>query len=304
MSFEVTILGCGSATPTLTRNPTAQYVRINSAEFLIDCGEGTQLQLLRFKCKANKLKAIFISHLHGDHFFGLPGLLSTMHLMGRKNKITIYGPEPLKGILNQLFEASETTLRFPIEFISTQSDKKNLLLETQTFSVYSFPLNHRIPCTGFIFKEKEHPRNLRRDIIQELNIPIASMKSIKAGNDFIQPSGEVILNSELTYPLQKSYSYAFCSDTAPDEHIVESLKGIDWLYHEATFQKDLIDRAIDTFHSTAEQAAQMALQCGAKTLLIGHYSARYSDIEELKHEAESIFPNVIAVEDGMIFTIA
>ena len=304
MSFELTILGCGSATPTLTRNPTSQHLRINNAEFLIDCGEGTQLQMLKLKCKASKLRAIFISHLHGDHFLGLPGLLSTMHLLGRKNKLRIYGPSGLEEILNQIFLASDTDLRYTIEFIQTNPHAKELLIDTANFKVHSFPLNHRIACTGFLFAEKPLPRNLRLEKITQYKVPINHMKSIKAGADFTLPNGDVIANAELTFPIKKSVSYAFCSDTAPLETLAEHIRGVDCLYHEATFLHELVNRAKDTYHSTAIHAAQAALDVGANQLLIGHYSSRYSDISDLQMEAATLFKNVRAVEDGMVFKIS
>jgi ribonuclease Z len=303
MSFELTILGCGSATPTLLRNPTAQHLRINNVEYLIDCGEGTQLQMLKLKCKASKLKAIFISHLHGDHFLGLPGLLSTMHLLGRKNKLRIYCPAGLEDILNQIFIASYTDLRYSLEFIHTNPNEKELLIDSLNFTVHSFPLNHRIPCTGFLFSEKPPPRNLRPEKISQYNVPINHMRTIKAGADFILPNGDVISNAELTFPSKKSVSYAFCSDTAPLESLAENIRGVDCLYHEATFLHELINRANETYHSTAIHAAQAALNVGANRLLIGHYSSRYSDVSELQTEAASLFENVTAVEDGMIIKI-
>ncbi|MFM2285117.1 MAG: hypothetical protein RLZZ543_614 [Bacteroidota bacterium] len=304
MAFELTILGCGSATPTLSRNPTAQHIRIGHSEFLVDCGEGTQLQMLRLRCKTSRLKAIFISHLHGDHFFGLPGLLSTMHLMGRRSKITIFGPASLQGILDHLFEASETDLRYPIEFIPTNPDKKELLIETGGYSIYSFPLNHRIPCTGFLFQEKPKPKNLRRDQIQALKIPVQLLKSIKNGADYTLPDGSIVRNEALCYPAKKACSYAFCSDTAPHPQLLEDLAGVEWMYHETTFLQELSERAVETFHSTTLQAAQLAKDLEVKHLLIGHYSSRYYSGIELQSEAATLFPDVIAVEDGMNFTIS
>jgi ribonuclease Z len=303
MSFELTILGCGSATPTLSRNPTAQHIRIGSSEFLIDCGEGAQLQMLKLRLKINKLKAIFISHLHGDHFFGLPGLLSTMHLMGRRNKLTLFGPPALAGILEQIFAASETELKYPLEFIPTNPDQKELLVDTSTFTIHSFPLNHRIPCTGFLFKEKQRLRNIRRDVIAQLQVPIGQMKAIKAGADYVKENGQIIPNSDLTFPPSPSVSYAFCSDTAPDIRLASFIQGVDWLYHEATFLNELENRAIDTFHSTTIQAANTANQVEAKHLIIGHYSSRYGQIEDLRLEVEALFPNVYTAEDGKIFPI-
>jgi ribonuclease Z len=209
----------------------------------------------------------------------------------------------LEDILNQIFIASDTDLRYPLEFIHTNPNEKALLIDTLNFTVHSFPLNHRIPCTGFLFSEKQLPRNLRPEKINQYNVPINHMKSIKSGADFILPNGDVIPNTELTFTSKKSVSYAFCSDTAPLESLVEDIRGVDSLYHEATFLHELINRAQETFHSTAIQAAQAALDVGANRLLIGHYSSRYSDISALQTEAASLFENVTAVEDGMVFKI-
>jgi ribonuclease Z len=303
MSIHVTVLGCGSATPTSFRNPSSQWLDIQGEHYLIDCGEGTQTQLLKFKLRMSKLKAIFISHLHGDHFFGLPGLISSMHLMGRKEKLQIYGPEGLFPILDSIFQCSQTELRFHLEYIVVDTFKSYVLLETPKFEVISIPLKHRIPCSGFLFREKPKPRNLRPELMKFYNVPIYARKKIKQGNDFTSSSGEVIPNSKLTLDPARSVSYAYCSDTAPDESIIPIIDSATALYHEATFEDNLIDRAEQTFHSTASQAASQAKLANVEKLYLGHFSSRYRDTKTIENQACAIFPNTSNVHDGFTFDI-
>lgn len=299
MSIELNILGSGSATPTPGRNPSGQFLKIADAHILIDCGEGTQMQLSRFGLKASKIQAIFITHLHGDHYFGLPGLLSSLHLNGRTAALHLYGPPELEEILQIQFRVSDTELRYPLHFHPISASQGGLLAEFGSFTVESFPLAHRIPCTGYIFREKARPRNLRKDVQEKYPIPHDKIKEIKAGADLVLPNGGVIPNAELTLDPVPPVSYAYCSDTGPNPEMHPFIQGVDWLYHEATFAHELLQRARDTFHSTAVEAAETAKQIGAKHLLIGHFSSRYKDVTPLVEEARAIFPDTIAVSDGM-----
>lgn len=303
MSIHVTVLGCGSATPTTFRNPTSQWLEVQGEYYLIDCGEGTQTQLMKFKLKMSKLKAIFISHLHGDHFFGLPGLISSMHLMGRKEKLQVYAPEGLFPILDSIFQSSETELRFKLEYITVDTLNSNVILETSKFEVLSIPLKHRIPCSGFLFKEKPKPRNLKAEQMKFYNIPIYARKKIKQGQDFMTTSGEVIPNRKLTLDPVRSVSYAYCSDTAPDELIIPLIDSVTALYHEATFEDNLISRAEQTFHSTASQAAAIAKLAKVEKLYLGHFSSRYRDSSIIENQACAVFPNACCVHDGFSFDV-
>lgn len=303
MSIKVTILGCGSATPTLFRNPTAQWIEIQGANYLVDCGEGTQTQLMKFKLKMSKLKAIFISHLHGDHFFGLPGLISSMHLMGRREKLDIYGPKGLGDILGLIFKSSETELRFPLNILEVDSNSNQVIMESASIEVYSIPLKHRIPCAGFLFKEKPRLRNLRGDMIKEYNVPYAERKRLKQGEDFVTFSGEVIPNRVLTLDPKPSVSYAYCSDTAPSGIVVQATNHVTAMYHEATFENDLEARAKETFHSTASQAASQAKAANVGKLYLGHFSSRYRDTSIILAQAQAVFPDTELVYDGFNFEV-
>ena len=303
MSIELHILGSGSATPIPGRNPTAQLLKLDQSEVLIDCGEGTQIQMLRFRHKASRIKVILISHLHGDHYLGLPGLLSSMHLMGRKEPVHLFGPPQLKEILDFQFKVSETVLKFPLHFHPTQDVEVAHLTEFCGFDIYSFPLNHRIPTTGFLFKEKPRRGHLITEMLRQYKIPVEMYKEIKAGADFITTDGNLIPNHLLVKPSTPSISYAYCSDTAPTLSTLNVIKGVDWLYHEATFLHELIDRATETFHTTAKQAGEIAQSAGVKNLIIGHFSSRYRDLKPLQNEAALAFDQVIAAEDGMKFTL-
>jgi ribonuclease Z len=301
MSIELHILGSGSATPIPGRNPTAQLLKLDQLDVLIDCGEGTQIQMIRFKQKPSRIKIILISHLHGDHYLGLPGLLSSMHLMGRREAIHIYGPPPLQEILEFQFKVSETVLRFPLHFHPTQDKEFAHLTEILGFDIFSFPLSHRIPTTGFLVKEKPRRGHLITDLLKQYEVPIEKYKDIKAGADFVTLDGNIIPNQVLVKASTPSISYAYCSDTAPTKEILNTIRNVDWLYHEATFLHELLDRATETFHSTAKQAGEIARDAVVKNLIIGHFSSRYRDVRPLKLEAEMAFKNVTAAEDGMKF---
>ncbi len=303
MSIQVTVLGCGSATPTTFRNPTAQWLEIQGENYLIDCGEGTQIQLLKHKLKMNRLKAVFISHLHGDHFFGLPGLISSMHLMGRKDKLLVYAPEGLFTILDQIFKFSQTELRFELVYIAVNTSESNVIIDSAKFQVITIPLKHRIHCAGFLFKEKPKPRNLRPEQIDFYNVPVPERKKIKLGHDFTTPQGQVVPNRKLTIDPPRAVSYAFCSDTAPDESIIPIIDSVTALYHEATFEDELGSRAEQTFHSTASQAAMQAKLANVEKLFLGHFSSRYRDTSKIEFQASQIFHNAITVFDGFSFEV-
>jgi len=303
MRFEVTILGSNSATPLYGRNHTAQILNCNEVLSLIDCGEGTQLQLQRYGFKVNRIKYIFISHLHGDHYLGLVGLISSMHLNGRKEDLYIYGPKGLMDIINIQLQYSETLLRYNLIFRATDSLQEELILSDSNFEVSSFPLSHRISCTGFLFKEKQRLPRINKERIASLNIPNAYFALLKRGIDYLDPAGNTYKASDLTLPPLVARSYAFCSDTVYTQHYWPSIQGVDLLYHEATFLHEMLDRAIDTFHTTALQAAEIAKAVGAKKLLIGHFSARYKDLQPLLTESRTVFAHTALAIEGHTFEI-
>lgn len=301
MKFEVTILGSSSATPVFNRNPTAQLLNCNEKFYLIDCGEGTQQQLIKFGLKAARIDYIFISHMHGDHYFGLIGLLSSMHLNGRTKPIHIFGPEPLIEILEVQFKYSETVLRYPIEFIAVDTDKSTVIFDNNDLIVESIILNHRIPCTGFKFTQKQRLRKLIRE--KSDDISVAYYSALKHGKDVVLPNGRVLLSKDYTTEAEPPRSYAYCSDTLYDERYFPILKGCDTIYHEATFMHDLLDRAQETHHTTALQAAEIAKLSDAKKLLIGHFSSRYKNLQPLLEEALTVFKNTDLIVEGKTYTL-
>ncbi len=298
MSFKLTILGCNSAIPTPEKNPTAQLLNTDERFFLIDCGEGTQIQLQKNKIKAQRINHIFISHLHGDHYFGLIGLINTMHLLGRTRELNLYAHQQLKEIIDLQFSASNTELKFPLFFHPIPIDEKKILLEDDSITISSFPLKHSIVSSGFLFQEKKKTRNILKEKIEEYNIPFSAIPNIKDGADFMTSEGNKIKNKELTVLSHIPHSYAFCSDTEFVEKNIEKIKGVTLLYHETTFMKDKADKAQMTGHSTTIDAATMAKKASVKKLLIGHFSKRYNDLEDLLEETKSIFPNTILASDG------
>lgn len=297
-NFELLILGSSSASPTSERNPSAQLLNVAERYFLIDCGEATQIQLRRFKAKFQAIDHIFISHLHGDHFFGLPGLLSSMHLLGRKQELTVYGPRELKTLIDAINNVSQTRLSYPIKWVFTEDNGLNLLFEDTKVEVYSFPLKHRIFCTGFLFKEKPFPRKIDKYKLEKYNISMADIHILKAGNDVLNLDGELIKNEDATLDPPEARSYAYCSDTIFNKNLIPYIKHVNLLYHESTFLDDNLERAAKTFHSTAKQAAEMAKLSEVKQLLLGHFSARYRDLDEFLSDAEAIFPNCMLATDG------
>ncbi|MCZ2248736.1 MAG: ribonuclease Z [Bacteroidia bacterium] len=303
MSFEITILGSSSATPTLDRHPSSQIVTIYDRHFLIDCGEGTQVQMRKYKVKFAKINHIFISHLHGDHILGLPGFLASLHLMNRTNDIHLYCHEPLKEILEIQFKYSETYLRYNIIYHFLRNDVSEQIYEDEKLTIETIILNHRIPCCGFVFKEKTALLSIRKDKMEAYQILPQDIPPIKRGNDYISPSGQRIANKELTYPPRIPESYAYCSDTKYDERIFPQLKGVKLLYHEATFMHDLLKRANETYHTTAKQAAIVAKICKVQKLLIGHFSARYNDLNPLLEEARQEFKETYLAIEGESFML-
>jgi ribonuclease Z len=298
MAIELTILGSNSAAPAHDRFTTAQHLRILDHYMLIDCGEGTQMQMKRYKLKRSKLRYIFISHVHADHILGLPGLIFSMNLVHRTEPIHIFGPPELFEILDVIIKHSDTSLRYPIIKHVTQNQYPEVIFEDGTMRVTSFPLYHRIPTTGFLFEENEKLKKLNLDACNRYQIPYTHFTDIKKGKDYVSADGKiVILNELLTFPTSHKLRYAFCSDTMYDERVINCVQGVNLLYHEATFMHDKLSRAIETMHSTAKQAAQIAQSAQVHKLLIGHYSSRYDDLSPLLHEAKSIFENTqLAIE--------
>ena len=303
MSFRVTILGSNSAIPTTKRKPTAQLLNVAERFLLIDCGEGTQMQLRKYKIKMQRISHVFISHLHGDHYFGLIGLISTMHLLGRKKELHVYADPQLKEIIMIQLEASKTELAYPLFFHPLDYKNLKLLFEDEKIQVKSFPLKHSIACCGFLVEERQLERRMISEAIMEHKIPVNCIPGIKAGGDFTKSDGTIISHWELTKSAHRARSYAFCSDTAYSEDIVPIIQGVDLLYHEATFKNDLQDRAAYTFHSTTGQAAEIAKLAEVRRLVVGHYSQRYNDLSCLLNEVQEVFPNAELAEEGKIFEI-
>lgn len=301
--FEVLILGNSSATPMYGRHPTSQVLNFNEQLFLIDCGEGTQMQLFRYGIRSTKINHIFISHLHGDHYLGLVGLLSSQHLVGRQAELHLYGPAPLKEILDLQFKHSDTRLRYDLIFHPTNEHEAEVILESHSLKVTSFPLRHRIACTGFRFDEGKRAATLKVEEVERLQIPTAYLKLLKRGIDYEAKDGTVFPASELTLPPPPSRSYAYCSDTLMSADYMPHIAGVNLLYHESTFMHDMVDRAKETFHTTSLQAGEVAQLTGAQKLLLGHYSARYKDLQPLLEESRTIFPNTELSEEGKWFLI-
>lgn len=304
MKFELTVLGCGSAVPTSKRNSAAQVLNVLERYFLIDCGEATQHQLRRFRIPYNKINHIFISHLHGDHFFGLIGLLSSLAMQNRRGEMHIYADRRLQEIIEFQLTVMNSKLGYPLVFHHL-SREEEVVFEDKAVSVTAFPLKHRYdaPVCGFLFREKERERTVRKDMAEAWHVPVAFMQYLKQGADFVAPDGEVVSNSRLTLPSPPVRSYAYMSDTLYREKFAEYVTGVDLLYHEATYGRELEALAKTTFHSTAEQAACLAKSAGAKKLILGHFSSRYPDPACLLPEARAIFPDTEICTDGDVFEI-
>ncbi|WP_075559089.1 ribonuclease Z [Parabacteroides timonensis] len=301
--FNLNILGCGSALPTTRHLATSQVVDLRDKLYMIDCGEGTQVQMRNMRIKFSRLNHIFISHLHGDHCFGLPGLLSTLGMLGRTGDLVIHAPKEIENYMRPVLDTFCKGMPYEVRFNHIDTYSHSLIMEDRSLSVYSIPLKHRIPTCGFLFAEKPKEAHIIREMIDFYQVPVKWMKDIKQGKDYITPEGEIIPNSRLTRPSVAPKRYAYCSDTAYSPSIIPIIEGVDLLYHEATFMESDKARAKETFHSTARQAAKIALKAGVKRLVIGHYSARYEDLAALHKEAREIYPDTILGNEGMVLSI-
>ncbi len=304
MSLKLTILGCHSASPRVNSHPTAQVLQIKNHSFLIDCGEGTQVQLRKYGVKFSKIKHIFISHLHGDHFFGLIGLISSFRLLNRESELHIYGPKGIKEIITLQLKLSNSWTNYPLLFHELTSKKSELIFEDLKVEVHTIPLNHRVYTNGFLFKEKLGERKLNLNAInQHQEIKICDYQNLKNGKDYILENGTTLENKTLTTNPPAPKSYAFCSDTSYFEEIIPLIKNVSCLYHEATFLKDKENLAESTKHATALQAATIAKKANVKQLILGHFSSRYKSKEPFKTEAQEVFKNVLLAKEGETYDI-
>jgi len=299
--FGVTILGNNSAIPAFDRHPTAQVVTLNDQLLLFDCGEGTQMQLSAYKIRRSRINHIFISHLHGDHYFGLIGLITSFSLLSRTADLHLYAPPPLEAILKLQFDAASTNFSYQLHFHPITSE--GILVDEKKFSVECFATKHRIECWGFIVREKKKPRKIRKEVISQFDIPANFYDRLKEGEDYTTKEGTVIRNEEVTIASKAARSYAFAADTIYFEALAEKVKGVTMLYHESTYLKDQVQRAADRFHSTTVQAATIAQKAGVEKLIIGHFSSKYEVLDEFLVEAKEIFPNTQLAIEGTTYTI-
>jgi len=299
--MKLTILGCYSATPRTDTNPTSQVLEINNHMFLIDCGEGTQVELRRNKIKFARIKHIFISHLHGDHFFGLVGLISTFRLLTRETELHIYCPKGLKEVITLQMKLADSWTNYQLIFHELTSTESELIFEDDKVQVFTIPLDHRVYTNGFLFKEKAGDRHLDMDAVLNANINVAYYRKLKQGYDVVNEDGILIDNNKVTTDPNPPKSYAFCSDTAYNEAIIPIIKGVDVLYHESTFLDQHASLAPKTKHSTAKEAATIAKKAKVKTLVLGHFSTRYDNLNDFKSEAQTVFESVELADDGKTF---
>lgn len=302
-SFKVHILGCGSALPTLQHYASSQIVEFRDKCFMIDCGEGTQMQVRHTHIHFSKIQAVFISHIHGDHCFGLIGMISTFGMLGRTAPLHIYAPAELESILNAQVELFCTGLEYNIVFHAVDTTERVVVYEDRSLIVETIPLEHRVPCCGFIFREKPALPHIRRGMIDFYNIPISQINNIKAGAGWTTPDGDFVPHERLTVPADAPLSYAYCSDTRYLPHLHELIKGVSTLYHESTYAEDNIEKARIYHHSTAAQAAMVARDANVGKLLLGHYSSRYRDESVLLDEAKAIFPNSYLTNEKLVFDV-
>ena len=297
--FKVFVLGCGSAKPSVRHLPSCQAIEYRGKLMLVDCGEGGQLSICRQHLNFSRLTDVFISHLHGDHLLGLPGLLSTLSLHGKGGKVRVHIFEKGARLMHEILSTVGHETCFEIEYDILDPNGTHVIYEDNALTVKSFPLYHSVPCVGFRFDEKPKPRHLRGDMAKFLEIPVRELAGIKAGADFVRADGTVFTNDRLTTPADPSASYAYCSDTMFNPAVAESVRGVDLLYHEATYGDELAVKGDERGHSTASEAAEIARLAGAKRLLIGHYSSRYNDTDELLQQARAVFPDTIAATEDM-----
>ena len=301
--FELHILGCGSALPTTRHFATSQVVNLRDKLFMIDCGEGAQMQLRKSRLKFSRLNHIFISHLHGDHCFGLMGLISTFGLLGRTAELHIHSPKGLEELLAPMLNFFCHTLAYKVIFHEFDTRQASVIYEDRSMTVTTIPPQHRIPCCGFLFAEKARPNHIIRDMIDFYKVPVYELNRIKNGADYITPEGEVIANVRLTRPSDPPRRYAYCSDTIFRREIAEQISGVDLLFHEATFAESELARAKETYHTTAAQAGRIAVEAGVRRLVIGHFSARYEDENVLLKEASAIFPDTILAKENLCISL-
>ncbi len=297
--FEIHILGCGSALPTTRHFATSQVVNLRDKLFMIDCGEGTQLQFRKSRLKFARLNHVFISHLHGDHCFGLLGLISTLNLLGRTAQLHIHSPKGLEALLTPMLRFFNRQMTYEVLFHEFDTDTPTVVYEDRSLAVTTIPLCHRMPCCGFLFAEKPRPNHIIRQMIDFYQVPVYELNRIKNGEDYVTPEGETVPNNRLTVPAEPPRRYAYCSDTLYMPSIVEQIRGVDLLFHEATFAQEDAARAKETFHTTAAQAAEIAKTAEAKRLLIGHFSARYEDESVLLQEASAVFPDTLLAKETL-----
>lgn len=301
--FELHILGCGSALPTTRHFPTSQIVNVRDKLFMIDCGEGAQLQFRKSHLKFSRLNHIFISHLHGDHCFGLLGLISTLNLLGRTAELHIHSPKGLETLLTPMLDFFNRQMTYKVLFHEFDTKEPMQIYEDRSLTVTTIPLRHRMPCCGFLFAEKRRPNHIIREMVDFYQVPVYELNRIKNGADYVTPEGKTVSNNLLTRPSAPSRSYAYCSDTIYLSSIVEQIKGVDLLFHEATFANEDAPRAKETFHTTAAQAAEIARRAEVKKLLIGHFSARYEDENILLQEASAIFPDTQLAKETLCVSV-
>ena len=301
--FELHVLGCGSALPTTRHFPTSQIVNVRDKLFMIDCGEGAQLQFRKSRLKFSRLNHIFISHLHGDHCFGLLGLISTLNLLGRTAELHIHSPKGLEDLMIPMLDFFNRQMTYKVLFHEFGTKEAAVVYEDRSLTVTTIPLRHRMPCCGFQFAEKPSPNHILRDMIDFYRVPVYELNRIKNGADYVTPEGEVIPNARLTRPSAAPRRYAYCSDTIYLPSVTEQIKGVDLLFHEATFAEDAAPRAKETFHTTASQAARIARDAEVKKLLIGHFSARYDDEQVLLDEARAVFPNTQLAKETLCISV-
>ncbi len=299
--LALTILGNNSALPAFDRYPTAQIFQTGEENFLIDCGEGTQMQIAKYKIRRSRITRIFISHLHGDHYFGLIGLITSMSLLGRLHELHLHAPKALEEIIKLQLKVADTTLSYKLHFHALK--KEELIVDDKKITVECFKVKHRIECWGFIFREKKNPRKINAEAVAQHNIPAAFYEKLQQGIDYTNKNGTIIPNKELTTAASKGKSYAYCADTIYDESLVEKIKNVDLLYHEATYLKDQAERAASRYHSTTIQAAAIAALGNVKKLIIGHFSSKYEVLDDFLPEACEVFENTELAIQGVCYKI-